>query len=277
MVGIKLTIHTLRLLKWGLLSLAASVFLNLPAVADSAGESLARSLYDRPDGKDATSLLTMSLTEKGRAPRERVMLTYRLDIKPGDVATLIRFTDPADIEGTGLLTMDYASKDSDQWIYLPALDRVRRVASDRKAGRFVNSDYYFEDLRTRTVEKDDHRIIGSEVIGGVNCEILESTPVDQDNSVYLKRLVWVDRATMLPMRIDFFEKRADQPSKRWLMLKKARVKGFWTVMDSTLTTLANGHQTRLTIEQILYDRRLPARLFTTQTLADESAEEDFRP
>ncbi len=267
---------SLAMLRQVFLSAVALTF-SLSVWADAAGESLARSLYDRPDGKDATSLLSMSLTEKGRAPRERVMLTYRLDMKLGDVATLIRFTDPADIEGTGLLTMDYASKDSDQWIYLPALDRVRRVASDRKAGRFVNSDYYFEDLRTRTVEKDDHRIIGSEAISGVNCEILESTPVDQDNSVYLKRLVWVDRSTMLPMRIDFFEKRADQPSKRWLLLKKARVKGFWTVMDSTLTTLANGHQTRLTVEQILYDRRLPARLFTTQTLADESAEEDFRP
>lgn len=268
--------HALAMLGRIILAVTSLTF-SVSVWADAAGESLARGLYDRPDGKDATSLLTMSLTEKGRAPRERVMLTYRLDIKPGDVATLIRFIEPADIEGTGLLTMDYASKDSDQWIYLPALDRVRRVASDRKAGRFVNSDYYFEDLRTRSVEKDEHVIIGSEVISGVNCEILESTPVDPDNSVYLKRLVWVDRSTMLPMRMDFFEKRADQPSKRWLMLKKARVKGYWTVMDSTLTTLANGHQTRLTVEQILYDRRLPSRLFTTQTLADESAEEDFRP
>jgi hypothetical protein len=255
----------------------ATLSFSLSAGADPAGESLARSLYDRPDGKDATSLLTMSLTEKGREPRLRQMVTFRLDLKPGNVATLIRFTAPADIEGTGLLTLDFANKDSNQWIYLPALDRVRRVDSNRKAGRFVNSDYYYEDLRTRTVEKDEHRIIGSEVIGGVNCEILESTPVDADNSVYIKRLTWVDSSTMLPMRIDFFEKRADQPSKRWLMLKKARVKGFWTVMDSSLTTLANGHQTRLTVEQILYDRRLPASLFTTQTLEDESAEEDYRP
>jgi hypothetical protein len=240
----------------------ATLSFSLSAGADPAGE---------------TSLLTMSLTEKGREPRLRQMVTFRLDLKPGNVATLIRFTAPADIEGTGLLTLDFANKDSNQWIYLPALDRVRRVDSNRKAGRFVNSDYYYEDLRTRTVEKDEHRIIGSEVIGGVNCEILESTPVDADNSVYIKRLTWVDSSTMLPMRIDFFEKRADQPSKRWLMLKKARVKGFWTVMDSSLTTLANGHQTRLTVEQILYDRRLPASLFTTQTLADESAEEDFRP
>lgn len=268
--------HSMAMLGRIILTVATLSF-SFSVAADTAGESLARSLYDRPDGKDATSLLTMSLTEKGREPRIRQMVTFRLDMKPGNVATLIRFTEPTDIEGTGLLTMDYANKDSNQWIYLPALERVRRVDSNRKAGRFVNSDYYFEDLRTRTVEKDEHQIIGSEVIGGVNCEILESTPVDADNSVYIKRLTWVDTSTMLPMRIDFFEKRADQASKRWLMLKKARMKGFWTVMDSSLTTLANGHQTRLTVEQILYDRRLPASLFTTQTLEDESAEENYRP
>lgn len=260
------------------LLLIASVFCLVgSAWADGAGENLARRVHDRPDGKDATSLVTMTLTEKGRAPRVRQMISYRLDKKADEVATLIRFTEPADIEGTGLLTLDHADSDSEQWIYLPALERVRRIASNRKAGRFVNSDYYYEDLRTRKVENDEHRIIGRETIGGVNCEILESTPVDADNSVYQKRVTWLDTNTLLPMRIDFYEKREDQPSKRWLQLKRERIKGLWTVMDSTLTDLSSGHQTRLTVEQILYDRRLPARLFSTQTLEDESAEEDYRP
>jgi hypothetical protein len=260
-----------------ILLLIIALALNMPCWADSAGENLARRVYDRPDGKDATSMVTMTLTEKGRAPRVRQMITYRLDKKVGEIATLIRFTDPADIAGTGLLTLDHADSDSEQWIFLPALERVRRIASNRKAGRFVNSDYYYEDLRSRMVERDAHRIIGRESVGGVNCEILESTPVESDNSVYLKRLVWIDANTLLPMRIDFYEKHEDQPSKRWQQLKRARVKGLWTVMDSTLTDLSNGHQTRLTVEEILYDRRLPAKLFSTQTLEDESAEEEYRP
>lgn len=254
-----------------------SLFLTASAWADAAGDQLAQRVYDRPSGKDATSALTMTLTEKGRNPRIRKMITYRKDEKANEVATLIRFTEPADIEGTGLLTIDLADGDSNQWIYLPAMERVRRIDSNRKGGRFVNSDYYYEDLRDRKVNMDTHRIIGRENIGGVACEILESIPVKPGNSVYAKRISWIDTTTLLPLRIDFFEKREDQPSKRLLVTKREKIQAYWTVLDSTLTDLGNEHQTRLNVEKVLYDRRLPARLFTTQLLEDESAEEAYRP
>ncbi len=248
-----------------------------PTWADPTGVELAQRVYDRPDGDDATSIVAMTLTEKGRSPRTRKMLTYRLDKKSGDVSTLIRFTDPADIEGTGLLTLDRADGESNQWIYLPAMERVRRIDSNRKGGRFVNSDYYYEDLRDRKVSKDHHRIVGHEPVSGVACDILESIPVEASNSVYAKRLTWIDPVSLLPMRIDFFEKRSDQPSKRLLLLKQEKVQGFATMMDSSLTDLNSGHQTRLTVERILYDRKLPDKLFTQQTLEDESIEETYQP
>lgn len=259
------------------LAISASLLLAGQAWADAAGVELAQRVYDRPDGKDAAFAMTMTLTEKNRNPRVRKMLLYRLDQKADEVSTLIRFTDPADIEGTGLLTLDHASGDSDQWIYLPALERTRRIDSNRKGGRFVNSDYYYEDLRDRQVNKDQHRLLGQEDLAGINCEMLESIPTERGNSVYTKRISWIDPLTLLPMRVDFYEKRQDQPSKRLLVVKREKIQGYWTVMDSTLTTLSNGHQTRLTLERTQYDRGLPARLFTNQVLEDESAEEDYRP
>jgi len=247
------------------------------AKADMAGETLARKVYDRPNGTDATSVVAMILQDEGRSPRERKMLVYRLDKKGGDVASLIRFLEPADIEGTGLLTLDMADGDSNQWVYLPAMDRVRRIDSGRKGGRFVNSDYFYEDLRDRKVEQDVHRVVGHETLAGVACDILESVPSERGNSVYGKRLSWVDPTTALPMRIDFFGRNDSEPNKRLQVLKRARVQGYWTVTDSVMTDLESGHKTRLTVEWIRYDRRLPGRLFTTQTLEDESAEEDYRP
>lgn len=264
------------ILRHGLV-LLASLLLAGPVWADAAGSDLAQRVYDRPDGKDAAFAMTMTLTQKGRNPRVRKMLLYRLDEKADEVSTLIRFTEPADIEGTGLLTRDHASGDSDQWIYLPALERTRRIDSNRKGGRFVNSDYYYEDLRDRQVHQDQHRILGQEAWSGVTCDMLESIPTEAGNSVYSKRISWIDPATLLPLRVDFFEKRQDQPSKRLQVAKREKIQGYWTVMDSTLTDLGNGHQTRLTLERTQYDRGLPARLFTTQTLEDESAEEDYRP
>lgn len=263
-------------IKWGwagLLGLGVS----LGALADPAGEKLAQRVYDRPDGKDMTSAVTMVLQDRGRQPRVRKMLVYRLDRKGGEVASLIRFLEPADIEGTGLLTLDKADGESSQWVYLPAMERVRRIDSSRKGGRFVNSDYFFEDLRDRKVSQDEHRVVGSETVSGVACEILESVPVEPGNSVYGKRLSWIDPATALPLRVDFHGKGDGQPIKRLQVLKKEKVQGYWTVTDSVMSDLQSGHQTRLTVDKALYDRRLPARLFSTQTLEDESAEEDFRP
>lgn len=257
--------------------LLAGLSLAAQAVADDAGAKLAQRVYDRADGNDASSAVTMTLTEEGRAPRARSLFLYRLSGASGEVSTLIRFTDPADIEGTGLLTLDAADGSSNQWIYLPAMQRVRRVDANRKGGRFVNSDYYYEDLRDRKPAMDTHRIIGRERVGKVECEVLESIPVEASNSVYLRRVSWIDPASLLPMRVDFFEKDVDKPSKRLLVDRHEQVKNYWTVMDSTLTDLGSGHQTKLTVSRIVYDRGLPARLFSSKALEEERAEKEFRP
>ena len=258
--------------------LLAGIFALAPSVyADEAGLQLAQRVYDRPDGKDATSVLTMTLTETGHAPRVRQLISYQLRRKPGEQAVLTRFTEPADIAGTGLLTLDHVRSETDQWIFLPALDRVRRISASRKGGRFVNSELYYEDLRDRKPTQDEHRIIGREVLNGVTCDILESTPTTADNSVYLKRVSWIDPNTLLPLRIDFYEKNLNEPSKRILVKKSGKVQGYWTVLDNVITELASGNQTRLTVSKILYDRRLPPQLFTTQALDDEGVEEEYRP
>ena len=247
------------------------------SVADDSGAQLAQRVYDRADGKDSTALTTMTLTEPGRSPRVRQLVIYRLKRKAGEIAVLSRFTEPADISGTGLLTLDHPIADSDQWIYLPALDRVRRISASRKGGRFVNSEYYYEDLRDRKPTRDHHRIVSRETINGVAYDVLESIPIEAESSVYLKRVSWIDPATLLPLQVDFYEKNLQEPSKRMQVKKFAKVQGYWTVLDSTVTDLASKTQTRLTIDKIIYDRRLPKQLFTTQALEDEGVEEEYRP
>ncbi|MBT9612389.1 MAG: outer membrane lipoprotein-sorting protein [Burkholderiales bacterium] len=246
-------------------------------MADDSGAQLAQHLYDRADGRDSTALTTMTLTEPGRSPRVRRLVIYRLKRKPGELAVLSRFTEPADISGTGLLTLDHPHADSDQWIYLPAMDRVRRISASRKGGRFVNSEYYYEDLRDRKPTQDQHRILRRETLNSVVCEVLESTPVDASNSVYLKRISWIDPVTLLPLQIDYYEKNLQEPSKRMQVKKTGKIQGYWTVLDSTVSDLASGNQTRLTIDKIIFDRRLPTQLFTTQALEDEGVEEEYRP
>ena len=255
---------------------ACGFVLASPALADEASD-LAQRVYDRPNGRDLTTLGRMVLTEKGRAPRIREIVTYRLDKSGGETANLIRFLDPEDIAGTGLLSIDKADGSTDQWLYLPALDRVRRISSDRKGGRFVGSDLYFEDLQERKPTKDRHRLLGKQTENGILCEVLESVPLDEDDSVYRKRISWVDPATAIVQRVDYFEKDANTPSKRWLLRNKKRNQGYWTLTDSRMIDLGSGHETRMVVDAALYDQKLPAKLFTSQALADESLESEYRP
>lgn len=256
--------------------LCVLVLCAFPAAADDA-LALAQRVHDRPNGRDLTTLGRMVLTEKGRAPRIRELVTYRLDRSGGETANLIRFLDPEDIAGTGLLSIDKADGSTDQWLYLPALDRVRRISSDRKGGRFVGSDLYFEDLQERKPARDRHRLLGRQTENGILCEVLESVPLDPKDSVYVKRISWVDPETAIVQRVDYFEKDPNTPSKRWLLRGKKRNQGYWTLTDSRMIDLQSGHETRMVVDAALYDQRLPARLFTIQALADENLESEFRP
>jgi hypothetical protein len=246
------------------------------AAADDAAQ-VAQALYNRPAGQDLTTLSRMELVEKGRSPRIRELVAYRTKRPGGESAHLIRFTEPTDVAGTGLLSVDKADGSNEQWLYLPALDRVRRIAGDRKGGRFVGSELYYEDLQERHPDRDRHRLLGKDAVDGVPCDLLESVPLDKADSVYRKRVSCVDRSTALALRVDYFQEDEATPSKRWLLVAKKRHKAYWTVTDSRMIDLASGRETRMVVEEALYDRKLPAKLFSAQALADENLEADYRP
>jgi hypothetical protein len=255
---------------------ATLLLTGISAAADDALRIM-QQVHDRPIGRDVTTLSRMELTDRSGSKRQRELVTYRMERSKGEFVSLARFLAPADIAGTGLLSVDKADGSSEQWLFLPALDRVRRVASDRKGGRFVGSELYFEDLQTRKPSSDNHRLVGKEALDGVTCEVIESIPTDPANSVYRKRMLWVDPQTALVHRVDYFEKDEAQPSKRWVLLSRQRIQGFWAVTDSKTTDLASGNETRMQSQTIKFDRKLPSRLFSTQALSDESIEANHRP
>lgn len=249
-----------------------------PPQGEAAGERLAKQVYHRADGNDMSSVGKMVLKVQDQQPRVRELYSYRLESKGGAIHSLIRFTAPADIRGTGLLTVDQPDGSSDQWVYLPALDRSRRISANRKGGRFVGSDIYYEDLRDRKVSMDRHRLLRQEKISGMPTQVLESTPVKPDNSTYGKRISWIHTPSLLPIRIDFYARGRDKrPVKRMEVHRIEKIQGYWTIMDSLFTDLSSGHQTRMIMEKVVYDRDLPASLFTNQALEDPARERVYRP
>lgn len=244
------------------------------------GLDLANKIHYRPRPADQASFSVMTLSGAG-VDRVRELYQYRQDgAKRGDTATLIRFVNPRDIAGTGLLTNDFAgSDDSDQWVYLPAAGRERRISSDRKGGKFLGSDFYFEDLRDRDPRKDNHRILGQTELDGKKMWQLESVPLDPDNSVYSKRIGWIDPVTYTPMRLDYYVRGTDTPVKRWLVNKIERLGAFWVVTDRTMTDLQSGTSTRLVDVRTLADQGMDPNLFSRRALVDraQQMEKKWRP
>ena len=260
-----------------LLLLAAAAAVAEGGDQNVTGLQLAQQVYDRPKGQDASARVVMSLQSETSEPRLRLLYSYAKDKGTSQRWTLMRFMTPADIEGTGLLTIDSAGAESEQWLYLPALDRVRRISSSRRGGRFVGSDFFYEDLRDREVNMDKHILLGRERIGEIECYKLESIPVDPDNSVYSRRVRWIHPELLIPLRVDYYSRGKEQPVKRMTAREIRKVQGYWTVYSSRMQNLRTGHTTHLDISRIIYDQSLPDTLFTHQSLADDSAELAFRP
>ncbi|MDE1464596.1 outer membrane lipoprotein-sorting protein [Spartinivicinus poritis] len=252
-------------------------FISLPVFATSDAEALAKRVYERPDGDDRASFGYMVLVEEGHKPRVRGMFSYGKDKSYSDVWSLIRFTSPKDIANTGLLTLDSEAKDSEQWVYLPGLDRVRRISSSRKGGRFVGSDIFYEDLQNRLYTKDNHKILGKAKVNKLDAIILESTPKKADDSAYSKKVSWIHESSLIALKVEYYQDGAAKPMKRLLVNKINKTQGYWTVLESTVTDLDSGHKTIMKVKNVLYDQGLADDMFTVQVLEDPSRETKYRP
>jgi len=224
------------------------------------GVQIAQKVADRNDGQDATSKISMLLIDKRGKKRFRHLITVVK--KYGDVSkSFMRFTSPADIDGTAFLTWEDKDREDDQFLYLPALQRVRRIVSSQKSNRFVNTDYTYEDLQSREVAQDTHTILREEKIDEYDCWVLESIPKNIDDSQYGKRIIWVIKEIYLPIRIEFYDKR-NSLLKIFTGKNIQKIDGIWTILDAEMKDLKKEHRTLMKTDDIQYNRNVPDEVFT---------------
>jgi len=145
-------------------------------------------------GEESTRTLRISTMEK---PDESV----------GD-KSLVLFDTPADIKGTALLSHARILESDDQWLYLPALKRVKRISSRNKSGPFVGSEFAFEDFTAIELNKFDYRYLGTEACGEFECDVVERLP-RYENSGYKRQVSWVDRSHYQLRKVEFYDRRGD--------------------------------------------------------------------
>lgn len=124
----------------------------------------------------------------------------------GGGRTLLFFRSPPDVDGTALLTHSYVDRDDDQWLYLPEIKRVKRISGSGKSGSFMGSEFSYEDMRDAQIEKYTFRFDREDACGALRCFVVERRPRD-DDSMYVRHLVWIDTQEYRTIRIAFFDRK----------------------------------------------------------------------
>lgn len=228
------------------------------------GLTLAKKMFYREDGRDAYAMVRMLLIDKRGRKELRSLISARKDY--GELSKgYLQFTAPASIKGTTFLYWENRDRDDDQFLYLPALRRVRRIVSRQKDSRFVNTDYTYEDMQKRRFDKDHHKILRSEKFGKYPCWVLESVPKKRSSSQYGKRISWVVKNIYVPIKIEFYDRRGRlKKISRGYRLRK--IQGIWTVMESEMKDLKRRHRTLMKNDKIRYNTGIPDRVFTRRYL-----------
>lgn len=177
------------------------------------------------EGKGRTIAETMRSREKGfinfEARMRMVLISVsgketerRLRVKTREVEndgdqTVAIFDAPADVKGTVFLTHTHIDTDDDQWLYLPSLKRVKRIAPNNKTAPFMGSEFSYEDLASTEVDKYTYDYVGDEDFEGKACFVLERMPKDT-HSGYGKERVWVEKERYLALKIDYYSRKGEK-------------------------------------------------------------------
>jgi hypothetical protein len=162
--------------------------------------------------------LTMELVNAHGDVTTRRMVIETLEGKDDGDRSRAVFEWPADVKGTKMLTFTHKRGDDDQWLYLPAVKRTKRISSNNKSGSFMGSEFAYEDLASAEVEKYSYKLLGEQPVGGRACWQIERVPVD-GNSGYGRQVVWMDKEYLNPLRIDYFDRKHE-------LLKTAMFSGY---------------------------------------------------
>ena len=248
---------TLTLAILGLLSPAA-------LAAEPSGLEVMTQVYERPTGTDQESDLTMSLINRSGAERVRKIHQFLKDF--GDVEKKIMFfLSPADVRNTSFMNWSFDDgRDDDQWIYLPALKKVKRISSDSKSDYFMGSDFTYDDLGDRHPTKDNHRVLREEKLDGESCYVVESTPKNRDY-IYSRTVTWVVKEKWIGLKREFYDEDGD--ALKTLRVKSSKkIDGFWIIVHSEMHNTQKEHRTVMKLENVKVDKGVPESQFTERMM-----------
>ena len=213
-------------------------------------------------GDDGRARVKMVITDDRGRSRVREMTVLRRDVADGgDQKFSIHFHAPADVAKIAYIVHKHVGVDDDRWLYLPALDLEKRIASADKRTSFAGSDFVYEDISGRSTDLDRHELLEPTK----DFYVLKNTPKDPGSVEFSKYVMYVHKKTYLPMKVVFYDKAGD--AHRVLQVDEVRrVGGHTTVTRATMVDRATGSQTVVRYSDVRYDLGLPDRVFGKRAL-----------
>jgi outer membrane lipoprotein-sorting protein len=207
-------------------------------------------------GADGRAKVTMTISDG----RQRQFIMLRRD-SGKDQKFYVYFKRPSDVRKTVFLVHKYVEKDDVRWMYLPALDLVKRIAAGDKRTSFVGAHFYYEDVSGRSPTDDRHELIET----SDSFYVIKSTPKDPDSVEFAYYKTWIHKTSFIPIKTSYFDGQ-DKEYRQYEAQKVESINGFQTVTQAVMRDLESGGETSISYSQVAYDIGLPDDIFTERYL-----------
>lgn len=230
------------------------------------GREIVQKVKNRPDGDTRYAEMELTHKKKNGSARQRKITSWAMD-EGKDTKKIMFFTYPGDVKGTGFLTYDYdqVGKEDDKWLYLPAMKKTRRISgSSSKTDYFMGTDFTYDDMGSRNVDEDTHKLLREEERNGHKCWVVESVPVDK-HEIYSRKVSWIRQDCLTAIYVEYYDKL--NKLHRVLTISDVKeVQGFWTIHKMEMKNVQTEHSTIITVKNPKYNIKIDKTLFTVAKL-----------
>ena len=242
----------------------------LAETPEEKGLRIAEEAHDYDEGfGDSEASMKMILRNAHGEESSRVFRSKTLEVENDGDKTLFVFDSPRDVKGTATLTFTHKMDPDDQWLYLPALKRVKRITSDNRSGSFVGSEFAYEDLGSQEVEIYTRKFLREEDCPGFSesvCHVFERYPVEK-SSGYTRQVVWMDKEHYRVWKIDYFDRKNELLKTLIFENYKLFVNRHWRAMGLKMTNHQTKKSTDIEINEMSLQVGLTSRDFDQKSLS----------
>ncbi len=233
---------------------------------EEKGLAIANEADTRDTGwTDQIADMNMILKNKHGDSHTRTMKITTLEVTGDGDKSLLTFDNPRDVKGTAFLSYTHSLTPDDQWLYLPALKRVKRISSSNKSGPFVGSEYAYEDLASQEVEKYKYKWLRDETVDGRDNFVIERFP-QYEHSGYTRQIVWLDKEMYQPNKLEFYDRKNAQLKTLRFLDYQQYLDQYWRPGQMEMTNHQTGKSTTLIWSNYQFKNGLSDRNFDKNTL-----------